>query len=262
MEKYNYEYAHIKINVPDKDNVKKVINNLFDLDFCGINITCPYKKDVFNYVDIFEDGSENIYSINTIFKRNSKIVGCNTDGIAAIMSIQREMKINKDTKVILFGAGGVAYSILYELLKYTKNIVVIDRFISDAKNMINDLNTNCSYFCLEDINSYYDLLINSDLVINATSVGMFPDTHSILSREIIMKLPKNKVFFDVVFNPWDTPFILYAKESGNKVISGGYMFIYQATLALSKWLSKKITLNEEDINDIIEIIKNEIKRLS
>lgn len=262
MEKYNYEYAHIKINVPDKENIKKVINNLFDLDFCGINITCPYKKDIFNYVDIFEDGSENIHSINTIYKKNNKIVGCNTDGIAAIMSINREMKINKDTKVVLFGAGGAAYSIFYELLKYTRNIVIIDRFIDDAKKMINDLNTNCSYFCLEDIDSYKDLLIDSDLIINATSVGMFPNNDSILSKDIIINLPKNKVFFDVVFNPWDTTFILYAKESGNKAISGGYMLIYQATLALSKWLSENITLNEEEINDIIKIMKDEIKRLS
>lgn len=262
MEKYGYEYAHIKIDIPQKANLKKVIDNLFDLDFCGINITCPYKKDMFDYVDIYEDGSEQIHSINTIYKNNNKIVGCNTDGLAAIMSINREMEINQNTKVILFGAGGVAYSIFYELLKYTKNIIIIDRYIEDAKQMINDLNANNSYFNLKNVNDYKNLLIDADLIINATSVGMHPDNNSILSKKIINELPKNKVFFDVVFNPWDTKFIEYAKESGNKAVSGGYMLIYQATLALSKWLSAKITLNEQEINEIIEIVKKEIERLS
>lgn len=262
MERYGYEYAHIKIDIPQKGNLKKVIDNLFDLDFCGINITCPYKKDMFDYVDIYEDGSEQIHSINTIYKNNNKIVGCNTDGLAAIMSINREMEINQNTKVILFGAGGVAYSIFYELLKYTKNIIIIDRYIEDAKQMINDLNANNSYFNLKNVNDYKNLLIDADLIINATSVGMHPDNNSILSKKIINELPKNKVFFDVVFNPWDTKFIEYAKESGNKAVSGGYMLIYQATLALSKWLSAKITLNEQEINEIIEIVKKEIERLS
>lgn len=262
MERYGYEYAHIKIDIPQKANLKKVIDNLFDLDFCGINITCPYKKDMFDYVDIYEDGSEQIHSINTIYKNNNKIVGCNTDGLAAIMSINREMEINQNTKVILFGAGGVAYSIFYELLKYTKNIIIIDRYIEDAKQMINDLNANNSYFNLKNVNDYKNLLIDADLIINATSVGMHPDNNSILSKKIINELPKNKVFFDVVFNPWDTKFIEYAKESGNKAVSGGYMLIYQATLALSKWLSAKITLNEQEINEIIEIVKKEIERLS
>lgn len=260
MEMCGSEYAHLKINV-SKDELENKINELFDLGFCGINITCPYKIDVYDIIDVFEDGSDKIHSINTIYKKNNLIYGCNTDGIAAIKSIQSKMEINNNSKVVIFGAGGVAYSILYEIHKYTNNVVVINESVDEIIKMQRLLNINCKYYDLNDKENYFNDLNDANLIINATSVGMHPKYDSIIDLETMNLLSKNKVYFDVVFNPWDTTFIKYAKMNDEIAISGGYMLINQAVLALSKWTSIDIKLNDDEFNRIIELMKDEIERI-
>lgn len=261
MENLGQEYAHLKIKV-EKNNFKKNIYKLFDLGFCGINITCPYKLDAYNLVDVFLDGSDKIHSINTIYRKDSLIYGCNTDGKAAIKSINRELEMNNSTKIVLYGAGGAAYSILYEISQLTNNITIINHKNEEIEMMLDALNLSYEYFNLKDKEKYIEKLFEADLIINATSLGMYPNNDSIIDRKIIRKIPNGKVFFDVVFNPWETKMIKYAKKENNKTISGGYMLIYQAILALEKWLSCEIDLDEKTIKMIEKKMKREIKRIS
>lgn len=261
MERKGYEYAHLKLNVKDPKLLKNTIDNLFDLGFCGINITCPYKIDTYNIVDKFLDGSQNIYSINTIYKKDNKIYGCNTDGKAAILSIERVRKIKKQDNIVIFGSGGVAYSIFYEISQLTNNITIINESIVEAEKMKNKINTSAICYDLNDEEKYFEKLIKADIVINATSVGMYPNiSDCILKLDILKLLPKNKIFFDVVFNPWETKFLKLAKKYNHISVSGGYMLIYQATLALSKWITQDINLSEREIKIAERIVKNEIKK--
>ena len=261
-DKSGCEYAHLKIRVDDKKELYNYINNLFSLGFCGINITCPYKKDVYDFVDEYRCGSENIHSINVITKENGKICGYNTDGIAALRAIEDVRKIDNDTKVTLFGAGGAAYAIYYELLKKTKNIAVVNEHLSVANRMVKNMNADSLTYDLISLKKYEDYLINSDLVINATSVGMHPDDNkSIISDNIIKKVNKDSLFFDAIFNPWETRFIKTAKRNGHSVVGGGYMLIYQAILAISIWANIESDLSKDETNKLVRILKKEIKKL-
>lgn len=257
------EYAHIKIKIDNKDDLSKQINNLFSLGFCGINITCPYKKDIFEIVDEFKNGSEKIRSINVITKEKGKICGYNTDGVAAIKAIENVMKITSKTKVTLFGAGGAAYAIIYELLKKTKNIIVVNEHIDIANKMVEDMNCKCKTYSLSNQDLYKKYLIDSDLVINATTVGMYPDINSsIIDEKTIKEVNKNAIFFDAIFNPWETKMIKIAKKTKHKIVSGGYMLIYQAILALLIWADMDITLSEKELCELVKIMKKEIKKIS
>ena len=261
--KKGIEYAHIKIKIDEKKDLSRKIDSLFNLGFCGINITCPYKKDIFEIVDEFKNGSEKIHSINVITKENNKICGYNTDGVAAIKAIEEERKITKDTKAIIFGAGGAAYAIFYELLKKTKKIVIVNEHLSVANTMVKDMNANCKTYSLDDLEGYQDYLLNSDLVINATSVGMHPnDDKTIIDPKLIKKVNKNALFFDAIFNPWETKFIKAAKNSNHLIVSGGYMLIYQAILALSIWANINVKLNDKELNDLVKLMRKEIKRIN
>lgn len=261
--KKNCEYAHIKIKIDKKEELSKKIDSLFSLGFCGINITCPYKKDIFAIVDEFKNGSEKIHSINVITKENNKICGYNTDGVAAIKAIEEVKKITPKTKVTVFGAGGAAYAIFYELLKKTKNIIVVNESLSVANEMVNDINATCKTYDLLDKDDYKDYLINSDLVINATSVGMYPLVNkSIIDEKLIKEVNKDALFFDAIFNPWETKFIKMAKKSNHKIVSGGYMLIYQAVLALSIWANINIKLSSKELEELVKLMKREIKKIS
>lgn len=260
MDKKRCEYAHIKINIK-KEDLQKKIDELFDLGFCGINITCPYKIDAYDLIDVYENGSDEIHSINTIYKKNGKIHGCNTDGIAAIKSINRELIITKNTKVVMFGAGGAAYSLLYELSKYTDKIIIINQLIKEIDKMLNSLQKEYKYYDLKSKEEYFIDLDNADLIINATSVGMNPNNDSIIDYKTIKRLSKNKVYFDVVFNPWETTFLKYAKSQNERIVSGGYMLINQALLALEKWTLEHTEIDEKEMQSIVRKLKKELKRL-
>lgn len=258
--KIDLDYSHIKILVEKKEDLEEKIKALCKLDFIGFNITCPYKIDVFSLLK-HENCSEEILkinSINTVKIKNGKIFGYNTDGKAAIQAIRHFYDIKAKDKVVLLGAGGVAHPILYELLKITPNIVVFNENLENAKKMCSLFSKNISSYSLKDENTLYKEIEDASIIINATSVGMYPNNN--LSLIDMNKIKNKKCFFDVVFNPWETLMLTEAANDGHIIISGGYMLIYQAILALELWLDKKIELSKGEIEEIslkmIETLRN------
>lgn len=250
-DRLNIEYAHIKIKVLKKEDLLETFKSLNTLGFCGFNITCPYKIDTFGLVDDYGDGAENIKSINCIKFIDGKYVGYNTDGKAAIMSIERIRQITAKDRIVILGAGGAAYSIFYELLKKTDDITIFNRYLDEAKKMVDSIEPNTEYFELSEKEILIQRLKESDIIINATTVGMTPDDSSLILEEDFKKISDSpKIIFDVVFNPWETQMLQIAEKHGHITISGGYMLIYQAILALNLWLDKNIMLSENEIENI------------
>ena len=256
----NMEYSHIKIKVDSKDNLKHVIDSLNDLGFCGINVTCPYKVDCFSLVDKVDDSCKNVGSVNTIKKIGNNIVGFNTDGIAGINSICEIRKITSNDKVVIFGAGGVARSIVYEISRLTKNITIFNINKKETQQMLNFLGNCFDSFDLSDRIVIERYLKDASLVINCTSVGMKPDiNNSIITEKEIRKCEnKNCVFFDVVFNPWETKFIKYAKKYGFSTVCGGKMLINQAILAFQIWTGILLDVKKINFQELEKILTNEI----
>lgn len=261
-EKANIEYSHIKILIKNSNNLLKSIKEMKNLGFCGVNVTCPYKVDSYYLLNKFGDDCDKIKSVNTIKFIGRDIIGYNTDGIAAIRALKTKKEINSNHKVVVFGAGGVARPIVYELSKLTKNIVVFNIDELQAKTMLADLKLKCKYYNLNNRAKIIECLNCADFVINCTSVGMKPqETNSIISYEEIQESSTHpKVYFDVVFNPWDTKFIQMAKLCGNEVISGGLMLIYQAIYAFEIWTGCLVELNKSEILELKEILINEINK--
>lgn len=254
--KVGIEYAHIKINVPTKKELSKTIQALCDLNFVGFNITCPYKIDMFDLLDDSQYDNEvfKINSINSVVINNGKMKGYNTDGLAAINSIKHFYKITSKDKVVILGAGGVAYPILYEIQKITKNIVIFNESLEMANKMCEKINDEISRYSLEEQDKLYEELNKATIIINATSVGMEPNSRQTLID--INKIKSKKCFFDVIFNPWKTKLLTEAEAKGHQIISGGYMLIYQAIAVLQLWLNTKINITTEQIEELAqEMIK-------
>ena len=261
--KMNLEYAHLKINVPHSSDLKKYIEAMKQLEFVGFNITCPYKVDMFNILSDSEldDEAKKIHSINSVVIKDNYLKGYNTDGKAAMLSIEKFYKISADDNVVILGSGGVAYPILYEILERTKNIVVFNENINDAVKMCSIIKSsvNCHDFSNEEI--FIKELNKASVIINATSVGMFPNSNdSLISKKIFSKLDKKqRCYFDVIFNPWETQFLKNVKGQNSICISGGYMLIFQAILVLSLWLNNPVELSNNDIDDIVIKLKMFLK---
>lgn len=256
--KKKIEYEHLKIKIDKKEQLEDVLNALNLLGFCGVNVTIPYKIDIAKFVNEIDDSAKAIKSVNTIKITQDGFVGYNTDGIAALKSIENRLcKIDKDKKVLIIGAGGAARPICYEIYKRTKNITVLNRYKEEAKRMVECIAKNIPIYELTRFN-YIEQINKADIIINATPVGMYPNIYDELIEEDIFKNIKNiysKYFFDVIFNPYKTKFLINAEKHGAKTCSGLYMMIYQILLAFEIWTD--IKTDDIDIEDAKkEILEN------
>jgi len=262
-------YSHIKLRVfsDDKRNLPKALGAVKTLSFSGINITIPYKIEVMKYLDEIDSRAKAAGAVNTIINKNGKLIGYNTDGIGALLAIESRLKkIKSNDRVVVFGAGGAARAIVATISQKTKKIIVLNR--KDDFHLAESLKNN-----LKKVKSQIEILpiihkniiksfSDADFVINATSVGMFPNNKdSILSpaqlSEINLKSPlKNKYFFDAVFNPYTTAFLTMAKKYGANICQGLYMTIYQGAASFELWTGEKIV--QKDIEFVHKLIKQKM----
>ena len=226
-----------------KNELKQVIERLRNKKLDGVNVTVPYKTDIIPYIDELTEESQHTQSVNTIFERNEKIVGHNTDIAGFDLSI-RHAKLNlKNKRVLILGAGGVSPSLIYALKKHEiKEVAISNRTYSKAENIKKKFNE----IKIIEWENFYDF----DIVINATSLGLnLKDKIKIEHK----KLKPNKIFYDVIYNPEETNFLREARINNHKTQNGMMMFIYQAHQAFTIWhnLMPKID------NELMELLRNE-----
>ena len=215
-----YDKRHVK-----EGQLEKIILLLKNDELSGINVTVPYKKAVIKFVDELTDESKATQSVNTIYKKNNKVVGDNTD----ILGFEKALKnINyniENKKVFILGAGGVAPSIIVTLkrLKVGK-IILSNRTREKAMNLKN------IYEDLEIID--WGKTPSFDMIINATSLGLKKNEEIKINYS---QIGSNKFFYDVIYNPNKTRFLLEGEKLGNKIENGKMMFIYQAQIAFKIW---------------------------
>ena len=215
----NGSYSKVKL---EEGDLKNFIQKLRKDEIHGINVTIPFKNKVIKYLDKLSLEAEKTGSVNTIYKNNQDIIGHNTD-VAGFELGLRHSKINvlgKSTFII--GAGGVVPSIIYSLLNMgCKKIMLTNRTIEKTEE-IKKIFKEIKIIKWGEIPDF-------DIVINATSVGLKGD---ILKLDFAVK---NKIFYDVIYNPKETEFLKNAKIKGNKIENGKLMFIYQANQSFSIW---------------------------
>ena len=221
IKKNNINAIYEKIKL-EENELENFIKRLRNDEIHGMNVTVPFKNKIIKYLDKLSLEVETTGSVNTIYKNGNEIIGHNTD-VAGFELGLRHSKINVLHKsILILGAGGVVPSIIYSLLSMgCKKIFLSNRTVEKAekiKEKFNDI----------DILKWGNIP-DFDIIINATSVGLHGD-----SLDLDFNV-KNKIFYDVIYNPKETQFLRKAKETGNKIENGKLMFIYQANQSFSIW---------------------------
>jgi shikimate dehydrogenase len=210
------------------------------LNFVGLNVTMPHKKAVISYLDGIDPDAKFLDSINTINKKDSKLIGFNTDGIGALKAL-RENGVNpQEKRVLLLGAGGAATAIAYTLAKESNELVILNRTPAQAEKLANILKITGNKKVIAGSlspNTIQQSLKNSDILVNATSVGMEPNTHQSLVLPEWLK--PDLVVMDIIYKPIETKLAKYAKAAGAKVVSGVEMLIYQGATSFEIWTGCK-----------------------
>jgi len=233
IKKNNIDAVYDKKKLNESD-IESVISEVKSEKIHGINVTVPFKKSTIPFVDELSLEAKESQSVNTIYKKNNKIIGHNTDIAGFELGIRHFKYEGKDKKVFILGAGGVVSSIILALKKMNvSKIIISNRTKEKAENL------KKSFPNLEIV-EWGDTPV-ADMIINATSISLKKDDEIKLDYN---KIGSNKFFYDVVYNPQETNFLKKAKAFGNKTENGKMMFIYQAHQAFGVW--HKILPNIDD----------------
>ena len=220
----------------DKDEIESLINNIKQKKIAGCNVTVPFKKTVIPHLDKLSPEAEQTQSVNTITIEGDDLVGHNTD-IFGFMKAIESLDFNiKSKNILILGAGGVVPSIIFALNKMNVSEIIIS---NRTKEKAEDLKVLFKNLKVVEWGSLPDF----DVIINATSIGLNDETIDL----DFSKSGKNKLFYDVIYNPKETNFLKTGKKLGNKTENGKTMFIYQASEAFKLWHGISPKINKETL---------------
>ena len=240
FEKNNIDAKYFKKKI-DKSEIKEIISEVKDNKLSGINVTVPFKNDVIPFLDTLSEESLITQSVNTIHKHNKKIVGHNTDIKGFQLSLKEAQFNIKNKTIFILGSGGVVPSIICALEKLgVTKIIVSNRTKHKAEN----LKKNFSNISVVDWGDQPEF----DMVINATSLGLSEEDDIGMNFN---NINKEKLFYDVIYNPKETNFLKTGKNLGCRVANGKMMFIYQALEAFKIWHKVQPKINQ-DLKDFLD----------
>jgi shikimate dehydrogenase len=205
------------------------------MGFAGFNCTIPHKVAVVPLLDGLAESARIIGAVNCVVRRGTRLEGENTDGKGFLESL-RELTDPRGMTVLLFGAGGAARAIGVELgLAGASRILVVNRGADRGRELAAHLASAASVRA-EAIPWKPPLRVPRDVqvVINATSVGLYPDTEGIVPLDLDTLLP-GMVVADVIPNPPRTPLIRAAEARGCKVLDGLGMLVNQGAIGIRHW---------------------------
>lgn len=230
----------------DATELAETVANIRRYQMYGINLSMPYKEQVIAYLDQLSEEACLIGAVNTVVNREGTLIGYNTDGKGFFKSLP-SFKISRK-KMVLLGAGGAAKAILAQaILDGVSQISVFVRSSSMEKTrpylekIQNATGFRVDLFALEDVQDLQDSITKADLLVNATSVGM-DGTSQPIPTSIV--LPEKLMVADVIYQPFETPFLKWARNQGNQSINGLGMLLYQAAEAFQLWTGKEMPADQ------------------
>jgi shikimate dehydrogenase len=233
-------YEKQKLN---ENELEQIIFLVKEKKIDGINVTVPFKKAIIPFLDKLSIEAVSTQSVNTIYLKNNKLIGHNTDIVGFETSIKKSNYNLVNKEVLILGAGGVVPSIIFALKKMKVSKITISNRTKEKAENLEKLFEN-----IEIIE--WGVVPNFDMIINATSVGLKKEDNIDLD---FSSISKNKFFYDVIYNPKETKFLKIGKNSGNLVLNGKLMFIYQALSAFNIWHGIKPIIDEK----VIKLLDND-----
>lgn len=232
--------SYISFRVPSRD-LKTSIESLKSIGIAGFNVTIPHKISILPYLDELDITASKSNAVNTVKNDGGKLIGYNTDLYGFIQPLYKRNIDFKGIKILIIGAGGAAHAIV-TALSYEKEIaetIVVNRSSHNASKLVQHglklgLNTH-----KEDFDNLSKLALQSDLIVNATSIGLNNES-SPIERDYINP---NCIVYDIVYKPIVTDLLGKAKEVHARVVYGYEMLIAQGAQAFQIWTGFDAPIN-------------------
>lgn len=256
MHNYSFERkgidgAYLAFDVP-LDKIADAVAGLKTFHVKGFNVTMPCKTAIMDYLDEVSPAARLIGACNTVVVgEDGKMTGYNTDGQGFTDNLREHGVEVKGKKLLILGTGGAANAIsIQTALEGAKEIMIFNRrdeFFASGQKIVDklaDAVPECRVeMCdLEDQSRLADAVKNSDILINATKVGMKPmDGETLIPAELFHP---DLVVADTVYNPLETRLLREAREAGCQVIGGIGMLLWQGAAAFRLFTGEEMPVKE------------------
>ena len=206
----------------------------------GFNLTMPFKRTVIPYLDRIPKASALSGAVNTVINKDGVLIGDTTDGIGYLDSLLDSGFDYHGKKMTLLGAGGAATSIAVSAaLSGVKRIDIFKRknkTYEETEAFAERINssTDCDVlvFPMDDSDAMQDSIASSDLLTNATNVGMEDDKTSLVPKKF---LRPDLFVSDIIYHPAETTLLSYARECGCRYKNGEDMLLFQGAASFKEW---------------------------
>ncbi|MGK9476760.1 shikimate dehydrogenase [Melioribacter sp. OK-6-Me] len=237
-------YIYLPFDVPPtmlKDSLKGMIA----LGIKGFNVTIPLKEKVIPLLKDISEEANIIGAVNTIVNDEGILRGYNTDVLGVIESLNPYKEELQNSIVTVIGAGGAARSVIYALIRHFKveRINIVNRTEQIAESLKEYFSTKMLF---SNIKAYplvppdlVDTFNSSKLIVNTTSMGMFPDIDD-AATTIPESFNDEQIVFDVVYTPIKTKLLKLAESRGARIITGLMMFVEQGAKSFELWTGEEM----------------------
>lgn len=252
LKKLNYIF--LPFDVP-QNGLKDAVKGMVALGFKGFNVTLPHKENIIQHLKNISEEASMVGAVNTVVNDNGVLYGYNTDvtGINETLIPYKDDIAGKQISII--GAGGAARSVIYTIIRHFKpeKVNIINRNIQKAESLREYFTAKTHFNNLHSFELYppdlKEVLINSKLIVNTTSVGMYPNIDDSVITEF-EHFSKDQIVFDLIYNPVRTKLLMLADAAGAEVLDGLKMFVHQGARAFELW-----TGNEMPVDKILNTLK-------
>ncbi len=212
----------------------------------GLNVTIPHKQAIIPFLDELTPSALAIGAVNTLFCKDGKLIGHNTDAPGFLADLTKFLKnTNAEKEALIMGAGGAARAVVYALLADGWNVTLAVRRadVDQAGALIESFKQQAGAGCMRStLLEPGDLNLHRKgirLIVNATPIGMSPETES-SPWPVGLPLPQGAAVYDLVYNPRQTRLVREAQAAGLQATTGLGMLVEQAALSFACWTGREV----------------------
>ena len=227
-------YLNLKVS---PENLADALKGVRAMGFRGINLTIPHKCAVLQHLDEVAPDARIMGAVNTVQVKDGRLIGANTDGKGFLRALSDDAQCAPAGKrFMVLGAGGAARAMTVELaLAGAAEIVIVNRSAARGQELVDLLTRHTSVKAiLQPWNENLPIPQNVDVLVNATSIGLYPDVSDVPALDYTT-IRAGMIVCDVIPNPPQTRFLSLARERGARTLDGLGMLVYQGAIGFKLW---------------------------
>jgi len=231
---HGLDWRYINCEV-SPENLADSVRGARAMGWAGFNCSLPHKVNVIDYLDGLGTSAAVIGAVNCAVRRDGKFIGENTDGKGFLQSLMTVID-PKGIKAVMFGAGGAARACAVEMaLSGLSEITIVNRDATRGQILVDLINSKTPAKAnLVVWDHAFHVPADSAIVVNATSIGLYPDIDARVNVEMASITP-SMVVGDIIPNPPRTLFIRESEAKGCRVIDGLGMLVNQGVIGIKYW---------------------------